>query len=575
MLPSGGVTFLKMMVHAALAGLYGGLVVAILLMLGNPGSGAAGGGWLGAALLPVVLLYAVASAIVWPLLYAAVRFFASHPLRLPWLSLRYLIGFHTVNTAPILGAGWLLLSEYRSAFTPGDAERLTNVCLWLSLAWACGALVTVLPRLRHHAWAHAWAGALALAALLAASGRQTGGSVGRMVTRAPSQPRGVPDDVGPTAPAGPPATTMPRVLLLNFDGADLDTVLTMHAQGKLPGFARLIQEGAYGRLTSVLPCDAAVTRATLVTGAMPHRHGVRSAAARRVPGSDTWFSVVPPGIAFDLLLSPFMTRRAAAASDRSAPALWEMAVRSDGTGNAAGWDVDLDTAGPAPLLAGSETPDWVADLLDPDALRLKDAAARALVSEVARSGATDAAVLKALGGVEDDRGQGIAAFSFPGLDRLAHVFLRYARPADFGNVSGRDIDLYGPVLERYYHRIDGIIGRALQSAGTRGYVFVTATHGIEIAPIPRRLRAELTGGERLSGVHDRAPEGFLFVHGPEVMRGAVFGKGSIVDVAPTVLYAAGLPVARDSDGNILAGIFSEPFTSSHPVTVIRTYGAGP
>src|SRR5437867_1482223 len=118
-----------MMVHAALAGLYGGLVVAIL---------------------------------------------------------------------PILGAGWLLLSEYRSAFTPGDAERLTNVYLWLSLAWACGALVTVLPRLRHHAWAHAWAGALALAALLAASGRQTGGSVGRMVTRAPSQPRGVPDDVGPT-----------------------------------------------------------------------------------------------------------------------------------------------------------------------------------------------------------------------------------------------------------------------------------------------------------------------------------------------------------------------------------------
>jgi len=362
------------------------------------------------------------------------------------------------------------------------------------------------------------------------------------------------------------------VLLLNFDGADLDTVLTMHAQGKLPGFARLIQEGAYGRLTSVLPCDAPVTRATLITGAMPHRHGVRSAATRRVLGSDAWFGVVPPGIGFDLVLSPFMTRRAAAASDRSAPALWEMAVRSDGTGNAAGWDVDLDASGPAPLLARAETPDWVGDLLDPDALRLKEAPARALISEVARSGATDAAVLAALRSVEGGSGQGIAAFSFPGLDRLAHLFLRYARPGDFGNVSGRDIDLYGPVLERYYHRIDGIIGAALQAAGDRGFVFVTATHGIEVAPIPRRLLAELTGGERLSGVHDRAPEGFLFVHGPDVMRGAVFGRGSIVDVAPTVLYASGLPVARDSDGNILAGIFSESFTSSHPVTIIRTYG---
>ena len=101
------------------------------------------------------------------------------------------------------------------------------------------------------------------------------------------------------------------------------------------------------------------------------------------------------------------------------------------------------------------------------------------------------------------------------------------------------------------------------------------THGIEVASIPRRLRAELTGGERLSGVHDRAPEGFLFVHGPDVMRGVVFGRGSIVDVAPTVLYASGLPVARDSDGNILAGIFSESFTSSHPVAVIGSYGARP
>ena len=349
----------------------------------------------------------------------------------------------------------------------------------------------------------------------------------------------------------------------------------MHAQGKLPGFARLIQEGAYGRLTSVLPCDAPVTRATLITGALPHRHGVRSAAARRVLGDGTWIGVVPPGIGFDLLLSPFMTRHAAEVSDRSAPAVWEIAVRSDGVGHAAGWDIDLDAAGPAPLSGGTGMPDWLADLLDPDALRLKDPSARALAGEVVRSGATDAAVLGALRGVEGGTGRGIDAFSFPGFDRLAHVFLRYARPADFGNVSGRDIDLYGPVLERYYRRIDGIIGRTLQAAGDRGFVFVTATHGIDVASIPRRLRAELTGGERLSGVHDRAPEGFLFVHGPDVMRGVVFGRGSIVDVAPTVLYAAGLPVARDSDGNILAGIFNESFTSSHPVAVIGTYGARP
>ncbi len=575
MLPCGGVTFLKMMAHAALAGLYGGVVVAVFLLLGNPALGTARGGRLSAILVLVILEYALAAAIVWPLLYAGLRFFASHRLHLPWISLRYLIGFHAVNTGLILGAGWLTVSDYRSAFTTGEAGRFTEACWLLGLAWACGALVTILPKLRRRGSAQGWAGVLALAALVASPVRLGGRSVAAGPAPAPGSAQDVNGDGRATAPSGTLLEATRRVLLLNFDGADLDTVLTMHAQGKLPGFARLIQEGAYGRLTSVLPCDAPVTRATLVTGALPHRHGVRSSAARRVLGDRASISVVPPGIGFDVLLSPFMTRHAAEVSDREAPAVWEIAVRSDADGQAAGWDIDLDAAGPAPLAASSGAPDWLADLLDPDALRLKEASARALVAEVVRSGATDAAVLGSLRGAEGGAGRGIDAFSFPGLDRLAHLFLRYARPADFGNVSGRDIDLYGPVLERYYRRIDGIIGRALQAAGEKGYVFVTATHGIEVASIPRRLRAELTGGERLSGVHDRAPEGFLFVHGPDVLRGVVFGKGSIVDVAPTALYATGLPVARDSDGNILAGIFSEAFTSSHPVAVIGTYGARP
>jgi len=55
------------------------------------------------------------------------------------------------------------------------------------------------------------------------------------------------------------------------------------------------------------------------------------------------------------------------------------------------------------------------------------------------------------------------------------------------------------------------------------------------------------------------------------MRGRVFGRGSIADVAPTPLYALGLPVARDAHGSVLAGVFSEAYTFSHPVTVIGSY----
>ena len=211
------------------------------------------------------------------------------------------------------------------------------------------------------------------------------------------------------------------------------------------------------------------------------------------------------------------------------------------------------------------------DLLDPEVRRQKDPAARALVGEVARAAAADAEVAETLGRFEASAGRGVVAVSFPGLDRVAHVFLRYARPADFGNVSTRDVDLYGPVLERYYRRIDGIVGRALQSEGAGGLVMVTATHGIDPAPPLRRLKEEMLGGEHLSGEHDDSPPGFLFVHG----RDALFGRDSIADVVPTALYALGLPVARDAHGIILARVFSEAYTASHPVTVIGSYGTAP
>ena len=591
MLPSGGVTFAKLIVHAILAGIYGGLVVALLLVLGNPGAASRGGG-AGLSLLLVVLLYALAAGLVWPLLYAGVRFFASHPLRLPWLSLRYLVGFHAVNTAVILAAGWVMLSEHRAALAPRDAERLASACLWLSLAWLVGAVITVVPRLRRRAWAQAAAGGTALAALLvAASGGIPAPATETLMTGALLPPHaGAPGSLTPPAgdrpipraPAGirPPGTSAAAaairrapaarsLLLLNFDGADLDTVLTMHAQGKLPAFSRFIQEGACGRLVPIRPCVAPLTRTSLVTGMLPYRHGVRATQVLSVLGRDPWLGVTPPGIGFDLVLSPVLARRSMEVSDRSTPALWEIATRMGLTMEAAGWDADLDVAGPAPPGAG---PEWVADLLDAEASRPDDPAARALVAELARAAAADEEVIGALRRAAGGHGRRIAAFSFPGLDRVAHVFLRYARPADFGNVTGREVDLYGQVLERYYQKIDAIVGAALQPDPGETLVLVTSTHGIEPLALGRRFLKELTGGGPWSGVHPRGPGGFLLALGPNIRRGYLFGKGSLTDVAPSALYALGLPVARDSDGAILTSLFSETYTASHPVTVVESYG---
>src|SRR3989442_3723414 len=84
-LPSGVVTFPKLVVHAALAGLYGGLVVALFLRLANPAAAAAGGRPAPILLLPVPAS-TLAPAAAWPLPYAPLPFFASHRFCLTRLS---------------------------------------------------------------------------------------------------------------------------------------------------------------------------------------------------------------------------------------------------------------------------------------------------------------------------------------------------------------------------------------------------------------------------------------------------------------------------------------------------------
>jgi arylsulfatase A-like enzyme len=47
----------------------------------------------------------------------------------------------------------------------------------------------------------------------------------------------------------------------------------------------------------------------------------------------------------------------------------------------------------------------------------------------------------------------------------------------------------------------------------------------------------------------------------------------IVDVAPTLLYALGVPISVELEGNPLLGVFRPEFVSSYPVRRVASYGA--
>jgi predicted AlkP superfamily phosphohydrolase/phosphomutase len=65
-----------------------------------------------------------------------------------------------------------------------------------------------------------------------------------------------------------------KVIVLGLDGTRLETLEYLVRRGHMPNTARILSEGAYGRLRSVLPPYSAPAWVTMTTGVNPGKHGV-------------------------------------------------------------------------------------------------------------------------------------------------------------------------------------------------------------------------------------------------------------------------------------------------------------
>jgi hypothetical protein len=60
-------------------------------------------------------------------------------------------------------------------------------------------------------------------------------------------------------------------------------------------------------------------------------------------------------------------------------------------------------------------------------------------------------------------------------------------------------------------------------------------------------------------------DGMIVLHGTGVRRAASLERAKITDIAPTILWAMGLPVPRYMDGEVLEAAFEPEAVAAHPV----------
>jgi hypothetical protein len=161
----------------------------------------------------------------------------------------------------------------------------------------------------------------------------------------------------------------------------------------------------------------------------------------------------------------------------------------------------------------------------------------------------------------------VTAVYFRGSDTISHIFWRYLEPETWsGVIDSVDVRTLGPVIDRYYAKIDSVVGSVLENRGPQTVVVFTSDHGFA----GHRGYPGYDGGVAL-GIDMHREEGVFIIEGPGIIPGANLEGVSPLDLTPTILAMSGLPVADDMDGRVLTEAIDPDFLDRHPLTSIETY----
>ncbi|MEO8078137.1 MAG: alkaline phosphatase family protein [Acidobacteriota bacterium] len=578
--------FLRMLTNALLAGALGAGYLTILVLQLNPQ-------------IPLLsmtswrwyathsLLYGVHLAVVFYLVMLAREFFALDAFSPGWASVRVLAWTAAASAAVAATLMWLNLRGFSAGLTDVAAQRMTSgaIATTASAAVLLGLAVAHYSFGRRGSRVGAWLFVIAAFASVALPLAARGPGV------APRPPMAFALDA--TAPHRP-APLGPRVIMLLLDGGSLDYILPRVAEGRLPGFARLLERGALIDLATVRPTQPDPVWAAVATGMYGSKNGVRSAASYFARDDDRAVDLLPDYIFSHALVHLGLIRDQPNVSTiwRARP-LWSIAAEAGLPVGIVRWPLTYPAeptdgfivSDRAHQLVGS-IPEFEHAAWPPAILPLLDSAfAATLASDLALRGARgpaaagspetsamnrDRAYSRALHDLRLQTDPRLVALRYDGLDTVGHYYLRYTQPRTFRDVPEEERRQFAQAIDRYYAFIDGEVAAAADTLAAGDLMVVVSGFGMQPLSAAKQAIGRLFGDPPFTGTHERAPEGFLLAYGAAVEPGR-FQRGSVVDVAPTVLYFLGLPVARDMDGYARADLFKRAFTAARPIVFIPSY----
>ena len=576
--------YVRLLTNAVAGGVLVSLYVAVLVLQLNPRLPIVSWtavGWFGATLS----FYAPYTTAVLFVLLLAFDLLASRQLRPGWLSVRVLAWLSAVGAGAAAVVTWANLAAFRPVLTDTAAIRMRDGA-WLTTGCAVALIVVAIARFSFWRSGQRRAGVfMVLLMALSVAGPLWLRGPGETPVRPPSRW---------TPPA--PLAFAPSVTVLLLDGASLGFIRQRAATGQLGSLARMLDRGAVMDLATARPTQVEPVWVAAATGKSSEQNGIRSASAYRVRDDDVDEVDILPDFcfAYALVSQGFIRARPHTSASLDARPVWDILNDYGVPIGVVNWPVTY----PANAGLGYVLSDRF-DEAAASPMRLSDAGAGhpTTTIEVAREtfdrwhgrpwydvvvpftqgelSATDInrarwdrAYAETAGILNQHFAPKFRALRFEGLETFGHAYFRQAQPELFGDP--RWTAAVRPVLDRYYAYLDGEVGRAMRALDPGDLLLVMSGFGMDATPAGKRLFDRWVGGRELTGTHETAPDGFLMAYGTAVAGGQL-PRGTVTDLAPTVLYYMGVPVGRDMDGFPRTDLFLPTWSVEHPVKYVASH----
>lgn len=387
--------------------------------------------------------------------------------------------------------------------------------------------------------------------------------------------------------------TRVKIAIVGLDGADWEIINPLMAKGQLPNLARLKARGAWGNMKTMMPWLSPLLWTSVATGKPPEEHGIIDFLAKDpktgqvVPVSSRWRKVkalwnmfTDAGRSSSFIAWwatwPAEPIQGTMVSDRVAYSLFGFVSSEPETRAATYPEEYFQSIRPKLTDARSISLDEIrrfADVTQVEFASLRrqveedpKSAYRAPVNHLTKILASQ----KSYHAVALDilkRGQpDLFSVYYQGIDEVCHRFAHYM-PPKMDMVTEPEYAKYREVVATYYRYQDRLLGEVLANLSPDTVVMVLSDHGFQSGG--GRPRDDPPYIEGKPGLWHRR-YGVVVIAGPGI-KAIHLDTTSLLDVAPTVLYLAGLPVARDMPGRVIQEAIDESFLKRYPVRFIPSY----